>query len=805
GKKLYVALLEPIPIEDTPLLLGSIQYADLTRPERFDETLHKLIAALRGEPSAPDAPSAAQYPRLTGAENVDRRLRDLPLIGRETDLKQLHDHLKTRQPTFILGIGGVGKSRLAYEIARQGLDGAYGAVWHVCRDVSAVEGLHNLLREHYNKPPETPFRDVLRLIQEQPPLIVLDNADALEGGRQEAYQRLVEDLARHDAYILIISRVAWRIHSKREHRPLALSLEAATAIAAEMAQREQLELPEADLRQLAERARRHPRLIEWSLMQARERPFSRILDELSALQGKRIEEVLNEMIGRTLEQMHQSEPGGAEAAALLKRLNVCRGGFTFAAAQALQGEAAASDADALEDSLSLLIKWRFISKVDRERYEVYPLVVEVIGEDEAAYAPHWAYYKRLVQRHDARQDYSGLAGDFENIAIAFERLRGRDAVAAFWFASACYNFLLNRARARLWADWIQRCATSLANAKDSYLRCAIQNNLGSAYSALAALEDRAGNLARAIAAYREALRFLTPESAPLAYAMTQNNLGLAYKALAALEDRAGNLARAIAAYQEALRFWAPESAPLDYAVTQNNLGTAYHNFAALEDRAGNLARAIAAYQEALRFWTPESVPLAYAMTQNNLGLAYHNLAALEDRAGNLARAIAAYQEALRFWTLESAPLDYAMTQHNLGLAYHNLAARDDRAGNLARAIAAYQEALRFRTPESAPLDYAMTQHNLGFAYRALAELEDRAGNLARAIAAYQEALRFWRRKSAPLAYAMTQHGLGLAHQQAGDLEAACACWRQAERYYRQMGDNERAEEVRRLLQRHCNG
>ncbi|PJF33543.1 MAG: hypothetical protein CUN49_18330, partial [Candidatus Thermofonsia Clade 1 bacterium] len=33
GKKLYVALLEPIPIEDTPLLLGSIQYADLTRPE----------------------------------------------------------------------------------------------------------------------------------------------------------------------------------------------------------------------------------------------------------------------------------------------------------------------------------------------------------------------------------------------------------------------------------------------------------------------------------------------------------------------------------------------------------------------------------------------------------------------------------------------------------------------------------------------------------------------------------------------------------------------------------------------------
>jgi len=60
-------------------------------------------------------------------------------------------------------------------------------------------------------------------------------------------------------------------------------------------------------------------------------------------------------------------------------------------------------------------------------------------------------------------------------------------------------------------------------------------------------------------------------------------------------DPRGALRRAIAAYQEALRFYTPKTAPLDYAMTQNNLGNAYADLAAHEDPVGNLRRAIAAY------------------------------------------------------------------------------------------------------------------------------------------------------------------------------------------------------------------
>ncbi|MDW8298932.1 MAG: TIR domain-containing protein [Anaerolineae bacterium] len=763
GKPLYVALLEPIEDRNAiPLLISRIQYADLTRPETFAANLAKLIAVLRGDSSAaaaPSAPTAAQYARLTSANGVDRRLTSLPLIGREADLEAVRDHLKKGDPTFILGVGGVGKSRLAYEIALQGVDGVRSVVWYVCSDVSEVDDLRDLLREHYNLPPATQFRDVLRRIDQERCLVVIDNAEALSGRRREDHKDCVEQLAQHKACVLITSRVAWQGLSRiKQHAPSALSLDAAARIAAEMAQVEQVEgLSEADLRALAEAARLHPRLIEWSIMQVKERPFSRVLDELRSLRGKRVEEALREMILKTRDQMAADEPDGAEAAALLKWLNVCRGGFTFAAAAALHtAGGAAPDEGKLEDLLSVLIKWRFISRVGKERYVVYPLVTEAVGEDESAYQAHADYYKMLVERHTERQDFGSIADEVDNVVAAYERLRRRDVVAVFWFASTCYKFLLNRGRARLCAEWIIACADALRETEDAWLRAALHNSLGNAYCTLARVEDQVVNLHRAIEAYYEALRFFTPDAAPLDYAATQHNLGNAYSDLAKVEDRVVNLRRAIEAYYEALRFRTPDDAPLDYTRTQHNLGNAYSALAQVEDRAANLHRAIAAYHEALRFRTPDTAPLDYAGTQNNLGNAYSALAQVEDRAANLRRAIAAYREALRFYTPEAAPLNYAAMQHSLGVAYSALAQVEDRVVNLSEAITACHEALRFYTPDDAPLHYAETQAVLGIAYKEL-----------------------------------------------GDIASACACWREAEYYFFLMDDIEQGCRVYSWLEENC--
>jgi tetratricopeptide (TPR) repeat protein len=81
--------------------------------------------------------------------------------------------------------------------------------------------------------------------------------------------------------------------------------------------------------------------------------------------------------------------------------------------------------------------------------------------------------------------------------------------------------------------------------------------------------------------------------------MTQNNLGTAYGCLSEHEDPVGNLRRAIEAYEEALRFRTPDIAPLDYAMIQNNLGTAYGRLSEHEDPVGNLRKAIEAYRGGL--------------------------------------------------------------------------------------------------------------------------------------------------------------------------------------------------------------
>ena len=215
--------------------------------------------------------------------------------------------------------------------------------------------------------------------------------------------------------------------------------------------------------------------------------------------------------------------------------------------------------------------------------------------------------------------------------------------------------------------------------------------------ALADYQDRRGLWVEKIRWTQEGLAACERMGDEAGTAAMQNNLGIAYRNLPT-GDRAANLRQAIACYQEALRFYTPEAAPLQYASTQNNLGAAYQSLPT-GDRAANLARAIECYQEALRFYTPEAAPLDYAMTQNNLGLAYADLPT-GDRAANLARAIECYQQALRFYTPEAAPLDYAATQNNLGVVYQNLPT-GERAANLARAIECYQQALRFH-PRGGP-------------------------------------------------------------------------------------------------------
>jgi tetratricopeptide (TPR) repeat protein len=421
----------------------------------------------------------------------------------------------------------------------------------------------------------------------------------------------------------------------------------------------------------------------------------------------------------------------------------------------------------------------------------------------------WAVVEKAGGELVAVADRSEVQRALEELAFLWVERGKRPEVARF------YEGILTEVIPS-GGEWWERTAwETLQDREDAAAFMEIGNAWSEEYSPAYQRNPREA-LRKAIAAYGEALRFQTPDVAPLDYARTQNNLGVAYRRLSEHEDPVENLRRAIEAFEEALRFCTPDVAPLDYARTQHNLGGAYWRLSEWrlsehEDPVGNLRRAIEAFEEALRFRTPDVVPLAYARTQHNLGLVYWHLSEHEDPVGNLRRAIEAFEEALRFRTPGVAPLDYAKTQHNLGLAYWRLSEHEDPVGNLRKAIAAYGEALRFQTPDVAPLDYARTQNNLGVAYRCLSEHEDPAGNLRRAIQAFEEALRFRTPERTPLFYARTQYEMGLAYRQRAelqtdraqrcmDLQAAVRAFREALRFRTPEAAPRWHEETRKALE-----
>jgi len=292
------------------------------------------------------------------------------------------------------------------------------------------------------------------------------------------------------------------------------------------------------------------------------------------------------------------------------------------------------------------------------------------------------------------------------------------------------------------------------------------NGLGTAFSTLAEVENKADNCKRAITAYQEALKVYTLERFPMQYATTQNNLGNAYGTLAEVENKPDNCKRAITAYQEALKVYTLERFPMQYATTQNNLGIAYGILAEVEEKRDNCKQAIAVFQEALKVRTLDRFPMGYAMTQNNLGNAFHRLAEVEkveNKADNCKKAITAHQEALKVYTLERFPMQYGTTQNNLGNAFSTLAEVENKADNCKRAITAYQEALKVRTLERFPMDYGMTQNNLGNAFRTLAEVENKAENCNKAKRAYEEALKIFT-EDLPEPHAAVMHNLEILYR-----------------------------------------
>ncbi|WP_162909617.1 toll/interleukin-1 receptor domain-containing protein, partial [Aggregatilinea lenta] len=440
-----------------------------------------------------EPPHFRRWP-LTGF--IDPRLVRIPMSGRDRDLVRAKELLK-KGPTSILGVGGLGKSRLAAEVVMTN-EGIEGAVWHNATDVSQAEDLLALLREHFALEPSASRQDILSLLRNHKRLIVFDNAEAVSADRRAEHVALLNQLYAAGAQVLITARVEWEeLTLGQALHPSRLELSAAQQVVKNMQQVFGIEQDlEPVAAELAKAARYHPRLIEWAVRQAKKFPSEKVVRDLQTLTSKRIQDALEEMIHKTLHQMGEIE--GEQLVTALRRLGVFRAGFTYEAAGAILN--LEEDEDRLDHYLETLQTWQFITMLSRKgemRYEVEPLALASMEEPEPdALMAHFEFFRRFAQRLSKKQDFAALEPETANLEAAFEWVFAHENVErAYWFRTACSDFLSNRGRFRQNADWLQRLISGMTSQSvPDETKAAFQNSLGNAYRDLAQLEARDTNL-----------------------------------------------------------------------------------------------------------------------------------------------------------------------------------------------------------------------------------------------------------------------------------------------------------------------
>lgn len=172
------------------------------------------------------------------------------------------------------------------------------------------------------------------------------------------------------------------------------------------------------------------------------------------------------------------------------------------------------------------------------------------------------------------------------------------------------------------------------------------------------------------------------------------------------------LARAIAAYREALSVCTRDKGALEWARTQASLGSAFHLLSERESGKESLTAAAHAYREALTELTRQISPSEWADLQSRLGKSLLKLGERERSLELLEASVAANREALKELTHDKAPQEWALTECNLGHALLGLSELEGGTKRLDAAIQAYREALKELTHEQTPYQWARAQNNL---------------------------------------------------------------------------------------------
>ena len=406
-----------LPAEVVLKDLGAVRLRDLASPERVYQVTHPLLRR--------------DFPALRSLESTPNNLPQqvTSFIGRDRELSETKALLAATRLLTLLGIGGLGKTRLSLQAAVDVMDDYPDGVWFV--ELAPLTGAQLVpqavasvlgVKEEAGRPV---IEALMTYGRDRRCLVILDNCEHLVGACAE----LAKELLQSGPHLKILASSREPLHTPGETTyhvlPLAVPSEQEVftpeallryeavhlfvdrATAAQPAFRITQQNAQA-IAQICHRLDGIPLALELAAARVRALHVDRIAERLSdrfrlLTGGSRTslprQQTLRALIDWSFDLLTDSER------ALLRRLSVFAGGWTLEAAESV-GADGAVDASAVFDALTPLVeKSLVVLEAEDERYRLLDTVRQYAherliesGEGDAARTRHLHFYLALAEK-----------------------------------------------------------------------------------------------------------------------------------------------------------------------------------------------------------------------------------------------------------------------------------------------------------------------------------------------------------------------------------------------------------------------
>jgi predicted ATPase/class 3 adenylate cyclase/DNA-binding CsgD family transcriptional regulator len=450
--------------------LGTHRLRDLPRPERVVQLCHP---DLRNEFPALHAPD-------------DEVIHGLPVqltsfIGRNAEIVDVHGLLADNRLVTLVGAGGVGKTRLAVQVATK-LGGDLGKVWYVdLAPITHSDLVPVTLARALGLPDQpggSPTESAVRFLAERPAVLVLDNCEHLLDATADLVAALIDGcpqvrlLATSREPIGVAGELSWRVPSlSLTNEAVELFIDRARLVRPDF--RDTTENAGAVV-QVCQRLDGLPLAIELAAARVRALSPAEILDGLhdrfrlltgGARTAVRRQQTLLASVDWSHALLSQPERG------LFRRLAVFVGGFDLDAAQFVCGGTDVQRYQVL-DELTLLVDKSLViadNTSGRTRYRLLETVRQFAaeklaesGEANAVHTHHRDHYLAMAAQLDTpasagnEQRLERAQTEIDNLRAAFRWSReNADTELALTLASSLQPLWLARGHLQEGLAWLE--------------------------------------------------------------------------------------------------------------------------------------------------------------------------------------------------------------------------------------------------------------------------------------------------------------------------------------------------------------